>query len=221
MSFKAKDFYGNSISEPWGNDSFQAWSYASVGNTTPAAVHDEGNGSYTVVSEALEFGGTEFLFVERNGLGIPGSPFEVSCHGTYVVEVPRTPSPDTRSLYSHQAMERGEMGGTFTYLQLEQERAGRDRRERNAPRGGNHRFGREGVEGGVLGRRLVMSGGCMQGKGVVIQHFFLRLPVEECWNSREPTRPPAQGLAAFPKGHYALPVCVMFFFHFFCKTMYL
>lgn len=76
-SFKAKDFYGNSISEPWGSDAFQAWSYAAAGNVTPAAVHDDGNGSYRVVSEALEFGGTAFLFVERNGLGIPGSPFEV------------------------------------------------------------------------------------------------------------------------------------------------
>eukprot|EP00752_Nemacystus_decipiens_P001936 g1865.t1 len=81
VSFSANDFYGNSISEPWGSDSFQAWSYTSVGNTTPATVHDDGNGSYRVVSEALEFAGTGFLFVERNGLGIPGSPFEVYVFG--------------------------------------------------------------------------------------------------------------------------------------------
>ena len=76
-SFKAHDFYGNTISERWGGDAFEAWSYSSVGNTTPASVYDEGNGSYRVVSEALESDGTSFLFVERNALGIPGSPFEV------------------------------------------------------------------------------------------------------------------------------------------------
>ena len=83
-SFKAKDFYGNIISDSWGSDAFQAWSYTSVGNMTPATVRDEGNGSYRVESEALEYGGTTFFFVERNSLGIPGSPFEVTDKATYM-----------------------------------------------------------------------------------------------------------------------------------------
>ncbi len=80
-SFKAHDFYGNTITEAWGSDAFQAWSFSSIGNTTPASVYDEGNGSYRVVSEALRYDGTSFLFVQRNELGIPGSPFEVRSYG--------------------------------------------------------------------------------------------------------------------------------------------
>lgn len=78
-AFRAQDFYGNSISERWGDGAFQAWSFASVGNLTAANVYDDGNGSYRVVSDATEDTGTAFLFVERDGLGIPGSPFEVIC----------------------------------------------------------------------------------------------------------------------------------------------
>lgn len=79
-SFRARDFYDNWITdERWSGDTFHAWSYASAANATAAAdVFDEGNGSFTVVFDALEeAGGTTFLFVERNELGIPGSPFEV------------------------------------------------------------------------------------------------------------------------------------------------
>lgn len=80
VSFRAKDFYDNWISDERSDgDPFHAWSYATAANTTAAAsVFDFGNGSFTVVSDALdEAGGTTFLFVERDALGIPGSPFEV------------------------------------------------------------------------------------------------------------------------------------------------
>ncbi|CAM9280664.1 unnamed protein product, partial [Pylaiella littoralis] len=80
-AFRAQDFYGNSISERWGDGAFQAWSFASVGNLTAANVYDDGNGSYRVVFDATEDTGTAFLFVERDGLGIPGSPFEVFVFG--------------------------------------------------------------------------------------------------------------------------------------------
>lgn len=75
--FKARDFYSNVISETSGNGTFASWTYNSLGNTTAVEVHDEGNGSYSVVSADLRVGGTTFLFVQRNGLGVPGSPFEV------------------------------------------------------------------------------------------------------------------------------------------------
>lgn len=77
--FKARDFYSNVISESWGNVTFQSWTYNSIDNITAAEVHDEGNGSYRVVSADLRVGGATFLFVQRNDLGIPGSPFEVTC----------------------------------------------------------------------------------------------------------------------------------------------
>lgn len=80
VSFRARDYYDNWISDELsGGDSFYAWSYATAANTTAAAdVFDLGNGSYTVVSDALDqAGGTTFLFVERDALGVPGSPFEV------------------------------------------------------------------------------------------------------------------------------------------------
>ena len=67
------------ISETWGNGTFESWTYNSIDNTTAAEVHDLGNGSYRVVSGDLSVGGTTFLFVQRNGLGVPGSPFQVGC----------------------------------------------------------------------------------------------------------------------------------------------
>lgn len=75
--FKARDFYSNVISETWGNEAFESWTYNSIDNTTTAEVRDEGNGSYRVVSADLSISGTTFFFVERNDLGVPGSPFEV------------------------------------------------------------------------------------------------------------------------------------------------
>ena len=75
--FNARDFYSNVISETSGNNTFESWTYNSLSNTTAAEVHDEGNGSYRVVSADLSVSGTTFLFVQRNDLGIPGSPFEV------------------------------------------------------------------------------------------------------------------------------------------------
>lgn len=78
-SLTARDFYGNSITEQWGENAFQAWTYAGgVGdNVSAATVHDTGNGSYRVVSDTLGEAATTFLFVERDALGVPGSPFEV------------------------------------------------------------------------------------------------------------------------------------------------
>ncbi|CAN0275250.1 unnamed protein product, partial [Ectocarpus sp. 8 AP-2014] len=78
-SLTARDFYGNSITEQWGDNAFQAWTYAGgVGdNISAATVHDTGNGSYRVVSDTLGDAATTFLFVERDTLGVPGSPFEV------------------------------------------------------------------------------------------------------------------------------------------------
>lgn len=78
LSFKARDFYVNVITDAWGNDAFHAWSFNPIDNVTVAEVYDEANGSYSVVSQSLDNSGTTFLFVERNGLGVPGSPFEVT-----------------------------------------------------------------------------------------------------------------------------------------------
>ncbi|CAN0377020.1 unnamed protein product, partial [Ectocarpus sp. 12 AP-2014] len=82
-SLTARDFYGNSITEQWGDNAFQAWTYAGgVGdNFSAATVHDTGNGSYRVVSDTLGGAATTFLFVERDALGVPGSPFEVYVFG--------------------------------------------------------------------------------------------------------------------------------------------
>lgn len=75
--FKARDFYTNTIWQGWGDDAFNAWTFNSIDNITVASVHDEHNGSYSVVSDSLDVSGATFLFVERDDLGIPGSPFEV------------------------------------------------------------------------------------------------------------------------------------------------
>eukprot|EP00904_Undaria_pinnatifida_P013137 jgi/Undpi1/8954/HiC_scaffold_26.g11415.m1 len=88
--FNARDFYSNVISETSGNDTFESWTYNSLSNTTAAEVHDEGNGSYRVVSADLSVSGTTFLFVQRNDLGIPGSPFEVYVFGPSTCKVQST-----------------------------------------------------------------------------------------------------------------------------------
>lgn len=80
VSFQAKDFYSNTISAEWGNESFDAWSFNSIDNISAAHVYDKNNGSFQVLSNPLDNTDTTFLFVERNGLGIPGSPFEVITH---------------------------------------------------------------------------------------------------------------------------------------------
>lgn len=77
--FRARDFYANKISQEWGDDAFNAWTFNSIDNITVANVYDEQNGSYSVTSASLGVSGTTFLFVERDGLGVPGSPFEVPC----------------------------------------------------------------------------------------------------------------------------------------------
>lgn len=77
MSLTSRDFYSNEISESWGVDAFQSWTFNAILNMSLATVVDNREGSYSVSSSVQNVTGTTFLFVERNGLGVPGSPFEV------------------------------------------------------------------------------------------------------------------------------------------------
>ncbi|CAM9564330.1 unnamed protein product, partial [Sphacelaria rigidula] len=87
MSLTSRDFYSNEISESWGVDAFQSWTFNAILNMSLATVVDNREGSYSVSSSVQNVTGTTFLFVERNGLGVPGSPFEVYFFGPSTCQV--------------------------------------------------------------------------------------------------------------------------------------
>lgn len=77
VSISSRDFYNNDITIGYGDDTFHAWVYQTMGTNKPATVRDNGDGSYVVHAQTDSTTGTVFLFVQRDGLNVPGSPFEV------------------------------------------------------------------------------------------------------------------------------------------------
>lgn len=77
LSFSCRDFYSNDITIGYGDDAFQAWMTTSKSPEVPEQVRDVGGGEYVVELRTYNETGTAFFFVQRDGLNIPGSPFEV------------------------------------------------------------------------------------------------------------------------------------------------
>lgn len=77
ISFTSRDFYSNNITIGYGDDAFDAWSISGLSHKVKDTVYDLGNGSYRVEMHAQNETGTMLFFVQRDGLNIPGSPFEV------------------------------------------------------------------------------------------------------------------------------------------------
>ena len=77
ISFNSRDFYSNEIFTGYGDDAFDAWTTSTMSHKVQEAVYDLGDGSYRVEMRTQHETGTELFFVQRHGLNIPGSPFEV------------------------------------------------------------------------------------------------------------------------------------------------
>lgn len=77
ISFTSRDFYSNDIPTGYGGDAFDAWTTSAMTHKVKETVHDLGDGSYRVEMRTQNETGTELFFVQRQGLNIPGSPFEV------------------------------------------------------------------------------------------------------------------------------------------------
>lgn len=96
LSFSSRDFYSNDITIGYGDDAFQAWMTTSKSLEVPGKVRDVGGGEYVVELRTYNETGTAFFFVQRHGLNIPGSPFEVQRVGVGVgVGVGERSSSDT------------------------------------------------------------------------------------------------------------------------------
>lgn len=78
VSFASRDFYSNDISVGYGDEAFEAWTISTPSHKARETVKDLGDGSYRVEMRTQNVSGTELFFLQRNGLNIPGSPFEVS-----------------------------------------------------------------------------------------------------------------------------------------------
>lgn len=82
LSFSCRDFYSNDITIGYGDDAFQAWMATSNSPDVPGTVRDVGDGAYVVELHTSNETGAVLFFVQRHGLNIPGSPFEVRVVGT-------------------------------------------------------------------------------------------------------------------------------------------
>lgn len=77
LSFTSRDFYSNDITIGYGDDAFQAWTTTSQAPEVSQRVFDVGGGSYVAELQTFNHTGMALFFVQRHGLNIPGSPFEV------------------------------------------------------------------------------------------------------------------------------------------------
>lgn len=77
LSFSSRDFYSNDITIGYGDDAFQAWSTTAQAPEVSQRVIDVGGGSYVAQLHTYNHTGMSLFFVQRHGLNIPGSPFEV------------------------------------------------------------------------------------------------------------------------------------------------
>lgn len=75
ISFSSRDFYSNDITTGYGDGAFEAWTENE--ETARQSVRDVGNGSYLAELNTGNSSGATLFFVQKNGLNVPGSPFEV------------------------------------------------------------------------------------------------------------------------------------------------